>query len=334
METLIRTKDLPVSERFDAWSEHMSRMVAAPVRVTADDPVAFHGELGIVNLGIVNISSVEASPCQGYRTQQMIRQADPEMLVLTFNSGGKCVITQDREENVLKPDDLFIYHTSRPCRVQLAAGGDATRSLSVALSSSSLSISARKLASLTGVPLSGRCGIGALIVGLVTELIASNRRYRTSDLVRLEGVLIDLIAIFAARELETGAVREYNSYEHTFLLRIHTFIREHLADPELSPEMVAAANGISIRSLHRLFRSQDVTVAGWIRARRLERCRRDLADPAYYGESIGVIAARWGFTSASHFANLFRKAYGVSPRDHRHQSRIDCANRIVLGVSD
>ena len=58
-------------------------------------------------------------------------------------------------------------------------------------------------------------------------------------------------------------------------------------------------------------------MSGWIRDRRLERCRADLRDPRLAGLSILEIATRWGFVSPAHFSRTFRAAYGVSPRDAR-----------------
>ncbi|KAB2337046.1 helix-turn-helix transcriptional regulator, partial [Actinomadura rudentiformis] len=68
-----------------------------------------------------------------------------------------------------------------------------------------------------------------------------------------------------------------------------------------------------------MFHAEGHTVAGWIRERRLEQCRRNLADPRLAARSIHAIAARWGFTSPAHFSQAFRTAYGLSPRQFRHQ---------------
>ncbi len=65
---------------------------------------------------------------------------------------------------------------------------------------------------------------------------------------------------------------------------------------------------------------QKTTVAEWIRSRRLERCRRDLADPALDAEPVYAIAARWGLTSAAHFRPVFRAAYGLTPADYRRSA--------------
>ena len=65
-----------------------------------------------------------------------------------------------------------------------------------------------------------------------------------------------------------------------------------------------------------------MTVAGWIRSRRLERCRRDLADPSLAARPVAAIAARWGFSSAADFSRAFRTAHGVPPAEYRRFARV------------
>jgi AraC-like DNA-binding protein len=89
----------------------------------------------------------------------------------------------------------------------------------------------------------------------------------------------------------------------------------------LSPAAAAAAHHLSLRSLQQLFRDEGLTVAGWIRARRLERCRRDLADPALDARPVAAIAARWGFSSAADFSRAFRAAHGMPPAEYRRSAR-------------
>lgn len=67
------------------------------------------------------------------------------------------------------------------------------------------------------------------------------------------------------------------------------------------------------------FHAEGHTVAGWIRERRLEQCRRDLAEPHLATRPINAIAARWGFASPAHFSQAFRNTYGLSPRQFRRQ---------------
>ncbi|PYC79541.1 hypothetical protein C7C46_14400 [Streptomyces tateyamensis] len=100
------------------------------------------------------------------------------------------------------------------------------------------------------------------------------------------------------------------------------FIQRNLHDPELSPSAIAGAHHISVSYLHRLFtqESQGETVAAWIRRQRLEKARRDLADPALCTLPVHAVAARWGIPRAADFSRGFRAAYGLSPTEHRQRA--------------
>ncbi|MBO0807953.1 MAG: helix-turn-helix domain-containing protein [Actinobacteria bacterium] len=101
------------------------------------------------------------------------------------------------------------------------------------------------------------------------------------------------------------------------LVSVHRYIEERLGEPNLSPAVIAAAHHVSVRYLYRLFERQGMSVAGWIRHRRLERCRRDLLDPEQWGRSVASIGARRGFADPVHFSRVFRAAYGLPPGEFR-----------------
>jgi len=50
---------------------------------------------------------------------------------------------------------------------------------------------------------------------------------------------------------------------------------------------------------------------------RLERCRRDLLDPAHAARHISDIAFAWGFNDLAHFSRIFKQRFGASPREWR-----------------
>ncbi|HZC27223.1 MAG TPA: helix-turn-helix domain-containing protein [Actinopolymorphaceae bacterium] len=120
-----------------------------------------------------------------------------------------------------------------------------------------------------------------------------------------------------ADRLEGGSAVPPETGQRVLLLRIQTFIAERLGDPELAPTTIATAHHISPRYLHRLFETTGTSVASWIRARRLEHCRRDLLDPSLSGRPAYAIGARWGLTNAAHFNRAFRTEYGVPPGEYR-----------------
>jgi AraC-like DNA-binding protein len=108
-----------------------------------------------------------------------------------------------------------------------------------------------------------------------------------------------------------------NTSRRALVLRVHAFIEDRLGDPRLTPATIARAHHVSLRSLYKLFEEEHASVAGLIRERRLERCRRDLLDPSLGEVPVSAIAARWGLTNAAHFSRAFRAAYGASPVEYR-----------------
>jgi len=99
--------------------------------------------------------------------------------------------------------------------------------------------------------------------------------------------------------------------------RICAHVESRLRDPRLSLDEIAADLSCTKRYLHMVFASEDRTLNQYIWARRLERCRSDLVNPALRERSITDIAMRWGFSNLSHFSRAFRDQFGQSPREAR-----------------
>jgi len=107
--------------------------------------------------------------------------------------------------------------------------------------------------------------------------------------------------------------------------RVRQTIEVLLAEPELTLRRVADEDGVSPRYLQKLFAGQGQSFTGYVRGRRLERCRADLASPACAQLSISEICFRWGFNGSAHFSRAFRSAYGQSPREYRRAAIGDAA---------
>ncbi|GAA3614170.1 hypothetical protein GCM10022223_33010 [Kineosporia mesophila] len=86
---------------------------------------------------------------------------------------------------------------------------------------------------------------------------------------------------------------------------------EHLQDPDLSPAAMARELHISVRSLHRAFAATGESAMAYVRRRRLEGVRRDLALGS--GRSLAKVAVRWQFTDSSHLNRTFVRHYGLTP---------------------
>jgi len=98
---------------------------------------------------------------------------------------------------------------------------------------------------------------------------------------------------------------------------IRAYIESQLHEPDLTPQVIAKACGISTRALYLLFDGEPGAVSGWILSRRLERIHKDLQSLDFASETIAEIALKHGFKNAAHFSRRFRQKFGLSPREAR-----------------
>ncbi|WP_327305580.1 helix-turn-helix domain-containing protein [Streptomyces sp. NBC_01298] len=164
-------------------------------------------------------------------------------------------------------------------------------------------------------------GMGAILARYLHSLDVHGEECAPAELEQLRSIARDLTGACLAGGGGGGgrgpSAEEEPSEERrtrALLARIDAFIGHNLGDPELSPSVVAARHGLSLRRLQLLFRERGEGVAAAIRRRRLERCREDLTDPERLAVPVHTVALRWGFTNASVFSRLFRETYGAGPR--------------------
>jgi AraC-like DNA-binding protein len=137
----------------------------------------------------------------------------------------------------------------------------------------------------------------------------------------MSNALLGTATVALARALITSAADDERlareSMSDTLLLRVQAYVREHLTDPQLTPEAIAAAHHVSVRHLYKTFASADLRLEQWIIALRLEAARGELAGPVSRQRTIAAVARHWGFPNPSHFTHRFREAYGMTPREWR-----------------
>ncbi|MFC8043229.1 helix-turn-helix domain-containing protein [Nocardia sp. NPDC057353] len=103
--------------------------------------------------------------------------------------------------------------------------------------------------------------------------------------------------------------------------RIRDYIAEHLDDPALGAETIAAAANISVRQLYKVWAGTGTGLADHIIALRLARARETLRTHRHL--TVAAVAHRHGFTDATHFARRFRAAYAMSPTEWRRGALVD-----------
>jgi AraC-like DNA-binding protein len=295
LDDFLADRPSPLDVRIDARHDPRARILtrrAGPIDIT---------------------SQLSGPPHQAFRTSRLIRASDPEQFKVHVMVRGRAVWAQGDRAAEVTPGDFTLVDLSRPCRGE--DRDDLHECVAVVFPHAALPLRHDELERLTAVPISGREGLGASISSLARHL--GRQGFGPTDGARLATALMDLLVVALAERLDRVAAIAPDTRRRALLASVQSFIDQRLGDPALSPSAIAAAHHISLRYLHKLFETQPATVGGWIRQRRLERCRRDLLDPAMRHWSVTAIATRWGLVNPAHFSRVFRAAYGLPPAEYR-----------------
>jgi AraC-like DNA-binding protein len=326
--TIITTTHVPPGDRLSFWRETVSdQIMPVEVRTHTDD---FKAQITNVPLGTTGaqVSHFRYPPFDARRTPRMIRRADPECLLVAVLLDGENLIEQHRQSIAQEPLDLAVYDSSHPFRVDTVVGATGPGTGLMAVLPRGLvtaSLPAWRIHDLVATKLPTHTGIGALVRGYLAELVRHADDYTPADRERLAAITLDLILAALAHRLDPDR-GGLSRHRHALRARLEAFIRQHLSDPDLTPNVIAAALNTSRSELYRLFNDQDhghhgLGLADWIKQQRMARCERELADPTNTSP-IAAIAARWGINSPSYFSREFRALYGESPREYRTRARL------------
>lgn len=309
MSVVFRAIDEPPTTRDDYW-RHLVAESVVPMDLWLADGPGEHDEMVVGTAGAVGVVTSSAGPGTASRTSRHIRRSDPGLYQLFVQVQGTGLARQNDHEAHLAPGDLSLTDLSRPFQCVHPR----RTAILLRFPRTVLPLPERHVAAVTGTRIPGDRGIGAVVSGLARQI---PRHLDGPGGARLGSALLDLLAVAVGTQVDRCTAVPPESHRRALMVRIHAFIERNLADPDLTPASVAGAHYISVRYLHKLFRDERTTVAAHIRRRRLERCSRDLTDPASVHRPVYEIAHAWGFRNAAHFNRLFRDAYGMPPGEFR-----------------
>ncbi|WP_346053821.1 MULTISPECIES: helix-turn-helix domain-containing protein [Amycolatopsis] len=300
---------------FDEWKRMLGHRFV-PVRLVSEHGAAFTGTLRERVLRDVSVSEITADSHRVIRASSQISPDDPALLKLSVQLGGGGLIVQDGRQAVLSPGDVAVYDTARPYTL---AFDDTIRCLVFAFPRSAIGLGTGSLREVTAVRIDGSGPSGRLVVPFLRTLADTVLDLPQAQALRFAHNALDLVTTLLTDVLEGRPHRGRRDRVPT-LEDVLDWIEANLSDPGLSLGRIAQAHYVSPRYLQNLFSHRGDTVTGWIRSRRLERCRRELADPLRAGEPVGAVGRRWGFGDPAHFSRAFKARYGVPPARYRDLS--------------
>lgn len=300
-----------VALTFDHW-KHLVAESFVPLAARTADVDGFRGQMRSRVLDRMSVVEVTATSHEVHRTPALIARASERYFKLNLQLEGTGLLIQDNREALLQPGDLAIYDTNRPYTL---AFEEEARMMVVMFPCDALSLPTDYVGQLAAVRMAGSTGLSGIVGQFIRQLSENLEVLSGPSGSRLATNALDLVSTMLHAEMDIAPDRM--KPQALLAVSVREYIEANLADPLLSPASIAAAHFISTRHLHNVFHESGTTVASWIRTQRLEGARRELRDPLHAGQSVGAVAARWGFLDAAHFSRIFRDAFGVSPSDWR-----------------
>ncbi len=313
MQRVLTTADVLPRDRLAFWYDVASK-VFPDHEFSLQGPSTFNATLHHAALGQIEIIHVDGVGIrQSTRSAAHIAHGEDDVFFLCLQVSGNGAVSQDGRDAAVGPGDFALLDAQRPNTARFAG---AYKQVVLKIPHRALKARLTPSSQLTARAVQHTNGLGGLVSEYIRLLPSRIALLQPMEKARIAEHVLDLVALSLASH-STDERPSLSSARAVALLQLRTVIEARLHDPSLDPETAAAAAGISVRYANALLANEGMSLQRLIVARRLDRCRRALEDPAQGHRSIGEIAYAWGFSNVSHFTRRFKAAFGSAPRDYR-----------------
>ncbi len=311
MATIYSTKNVHPRDSVAYWTD----VVAARfVKLALSLARPFNGQVSTGTIGPLGIAAYDCDAHRMSRGKQEISRADNDNYFICLQQTGKSVHVQGDREAILGGGSFFLLDPRRPFSGALAEAG---KMLAVSVPRHELEVRTGPGGTLISRAMTSDNPVAGLAFGFLTMLPDRIDALDETAAPKIAEQALDLVAL-AFSAVSQGGVT-LSSPRAAALTVLKATIESRLHDPNLKPVTAAMAAGISVRYANALLAQEHTGLEAYIIARRLERCRRALDDPAQTRRTIGDIAFSWGFSDLSHFGRRFKAEYGCAPGEYRRQ---------------
>ena len=313
------TTNIPRHDRRHFWQDVVSKTYF-PLDLSFAGGGDFHGSLGAWSLGPVSVSRNVSDGLLYKRHQRHLLNEREECFLITVPDRGEIRFAQDGKDVRCRPGAFLIERSHLPYEF---SHHEPAALWVLKVPSRVLRARIAQPERLATLQFDASRSVGALFVDTL-RLTGARIEEMDEPARALTGRhLIDLLTL-AVQSDERVLVGQSSSVRNAHLHRCEHYIRAHLDDIRMTPQMVADGCGISLRYLHQIFEAEGVTVCVYIRNQRLLMCDAMLRDPECR-KSIAEIAYQWGYGDQAQFSRNYRSRFGRTPSDARAACRVSSA---------
>jgi AraC family transcriptional activator of tynA and feaB len=309
----LSTTEVPKRERL-AWLREVIGREYAKVEISPPADGGLFNEMAIHPWEDLRLSVIRSSAIAIERLAGEPYQASQDAYFAVVLLSGRYALEQQGREVFLKPGDIAFYDATRPHRIHCPGS---ISKLIVSIPRTMLRDRIAGMEHCTALRIPGHEGIGLMASQFLRCAAGQAGGLNPREFLPLAHHSLELLTL-AAASVRPPDINRFRSRSLS-LHRVKDFVEHHLADPSLNTALIAKAVGLSSRYVNDLFEDEGNSLMRHVWQRRLEKCRKDLEDPAHAGHRVSEIAFRWGFNDLSHFSRAFRQRFGCSPRDYRRQ---------------
>jgi AraC-like DNA-binding protein len=313
MHKLWSTDTVEARDRLSYWVEAVCDTY---VQLDCETPLrerSFRGTIEANQLATLGLSRVTSLPQWVRRTPAKIARATEDYFIVSIQTRGRGKIVQDGRVAELSPGDFALYDSTRPYELIF---DEPFQQHVLQLPGPVLRGRLRDTEKLTARKVCGDRGAGHLMIGMIDALAAEIDTLEAGSVAAI-AESVENILVAGLCSLPGAADPAVSQLTALHRDQIKAFALQHLRDPRLSVNAIAAHLRLSPSTIYRAFASEPISLSAWIWNRRLDGAKRDICDPALADRTITEIAFSWGFNDAAHFSRIFRARFGCSPRELR-----------------
>jgi AraC-like DNA-binding protein len=249
------------------------------------------------------------------RTRQHIRDDATDLTVLWFVRHGKLVFSNQCGEHSAQPGDFLATRSMSPFLIECQPEEGGVHEVLHVTVPTHLVRAHIPHDFTTSLFMAGARRDLVVAENILTDIFEDDGNLADDTVRTLFDAAVTVIGHAVRASKDAAPVRQTVAGKR--LEDVLRFIEVHLADPNLSTQMVSKGCGISPRYLSFLLRLNGTSFSGLLWDQRLDKAREWLASSSPRDIAISEIAYGVGFKSPAHFSRMFKRVFSVNPREYR-----------------